>query len=560
MQTQHLEEIGVKDPIKIGEGSFGQVYKGNYNGQEVAVKIIQNSFLSEISILGKIDHPNIIRLLKEFKFGNMSYLVMEYCSGGTLKDYIQKKLTEDEIIGIMRSLLSAVEYLHAQGIIHRDIKPDNILIKNKNDLSSIKLADFGLSFQYDAEIQYYQTVSHQCGTFIYMAPEQILNMSYNKTVDTWSCGIVLYMLLQKKHPYYPKFSTKNQFIQSFPNIQYDEPNNASSLTRDFLRRLLCYDPHRRYTALQALSHPWITRRHQDSIPMGLREFGICKQLQEKMIQQIKMIMFFQYLIKNSELNEHRNRSESHQESQTYSETSIHKQIQNKTKLLRPLVLKSQTKFEQKQDEIKGKIRFSQLTALLTQQKSEEQFQYQQQIQQQIINKISSQPALDSPKKKYHEKHKFSVDCGNDLQMIQLVSSVSPMKGDSEHSKIESPKKSFRKSQSFQRLILPQLSESTQSSISPDKLVKKESKTLVMRKSQSTLQICLRKIQQANELSEQKTTIRQRMETYDQKNYSHRIMQKANSLNSSTISPKNKLIQQIIQQQQQLILPQYRKRL
>ncbi|CAD8103358.1 unnamed protein product [Paramecium primaurelia] len=123
MQTQHLEEIGVKDPIKIGEGSFGQVYKGNYNGQEVAVKIIQNSFLSEISILGKIDHPNIIRLLKEFKFGNMSYLVMEYCSGGTLKDYIQKKLTEDEIIGIMRSLLSAVEYLHAQGIIHRDIKP-----------------------------------------------------------------------------------------------------------------------------------------------------------------------------------------------------------------------------------------------------------------------------------------------------------------------------------------------------------------------------------------------------------------------------------------------------
>ncbi|CAD8066219.1 unnamed protein product [Paramecium sonneborni] len=562
MQAQHLEEIGVKDAIKIGEGSFGQVYKGVYNGQDVAVKcqIIQNCLVSEISILEKIDHPNIIKLLKEFKFGNMSYIVMEYCSGGTLRDYIQKKLTEEEIIEIMRSLFSAVEYLHGQGIIHRDIKPDNILIKNKNDLSSIKLADFGLSFQYDAEIQYYQTVSHQCGTFIFMAPEQILNLSYNKTVDTWSCGIVLYMLLQKKHPYYPKYSTKTQFIQTFPNIQYDEPNNASSLTRDFLKRLLCYDPHRRYTALQALSHPWITRRYQDSIPMGLREFGICKQLQEKMIQQIKLIMFFQFLIKNNESNQYRNRSESHQESQTYSETSIHKQINHKTKLLRPLVLKNQIKFEHKQDELKSKTKLSQLTALLTQQKSEEQFSYQQQIQQQIINKISSQPALDSPQKKYHQKHKLSVDCGNDQHMIQIVSSISPMKGESEHSKIESPKKSFRKSQSFQRLILPQLSESTQSSISPDKLVKKESKTLVMRKSQSTLQICLKKIQQANEQCEQKTTIRQRMETYDQKNFSHRIVHKANSLNSSTISPKNKLIQQIIQQQQQFILPQYRKRL
>lgn len=103
---------------------------------------------------------------------------MEYASGGSLSEYMKQDLTEEKISEIMKSLFKAVEYLHSKQIIHRDIKPgsndlnlDNILIKDREDLASIKIADFGLSYQYMPEIRYYQKVSQQCGTFIFMAPE-----------------------------------------------------------------------------------------------------------------------------------------------------------------------------------------------------------------------------------------------------------------------------------------------------------------------------------------------------------------------------------------------------
>ncbi|CAD8065716.1 unnamed protein product [Paramecium sonneborni] len=285
---------------KIGEGAFGQVYKGQYKNEEVAIKLMQGAQIQETSIMESLKHQNIIEFYQYLKRGNCQYLIMEYAAGGSLKELMKKSLEESIISQIMQSIFTGVEYLHSKQIIHRDIKPDNILIKNSEDLSSIKIADFGLSYKYKPEIRYYQTVSEQCGTFIFMAPEQILNKSYNKAVDMWSCGIVFYMLLnQGQHPFYPRINTKKEFINSFPNLKYEQPLHASPLARDLLQRLLQFDQDSRYTASQALVHPWITRQFHDPIPMSLKQFGICQELKNQIFQQLQSILFIIQLQKLS---------------------------------------------------------------------------------------------------------------------------------------------------------------------------------------------------------------------------------------------------------------------
>jgi serine/threonine protein kinase len=102
----------------------------------------------------------------------------------------------------MRGILNAVDYLHSQNYMHRDLKPQNILVPNPKDLSTIKLADFGLAGQFDNRVS---VSDRKCGTLIFMAPEQIQNRVYSKSVDIWSCGIILYMLCNSgRHPLHSK--------------------------------------------------------------------------------------------------------------------------------------------------------------------------------------------------------------------------------------------------------------------------------------------------------------------------------------------------------------------
>jgi len=106
----------------------------------------------------------------------------------------------------MGSIFRSLDYIHSMNIIHRDIKPDNILIQCHDDLSKIKLADFGLSTKLD--FFYPKTATSKCGTMLYMAPEILNNVSYTKSVDIWSCSIIMFMLAQGKHPFFAqKMST-----------------------------------------------------------------------------------------------------------------------------------------------------------------------------------------------------------------------------------------------------------------------------------------------------------------------------------------------------------------
>lgn len=110
----------------------------------------------------------------------------------------------------MDSLFGAVDYLHSREICHRDIKPENIMFDDINDLNSLKLVDFGLSAQYFEALEEYDF----CGTLIYMAPEQIDQKIYTKSVDIWSCGIIMYMLLNNgKHPLYNKGNTSREYTE-----------------------------------------------------------------------------------------------------------------------------------------------------------------------------------------------------------------------------------------------------------------------------------------------------------------------------------------------------------
>jgi serine/threonine protein kinase len=108
------------------------------------------------------------------------------------------------------NLFDAVDYLHSREIVHRDIKPENILLANQKDFTSLKLIDFGLSSQYFEIMGDFEF----CGTLLYMAPEQLEKRVYTKSIDIWSCGIIMYQLLNNGiHPFYDKGDDSNKFYE-----------------------------------------------------------------------------------------------------------------------------------------------------------------------------------------------------------------------------------------------------------------------------------------------------------------------------------------------------------
>jgi len=215
----------------IGSGSYGTVIHAIYlvNNEEVAVKVVNkysnkekdfSKLKQEVIILKQLKHKHIIEFKHFIETKGKIYIIMEYIQGGTLKDYIElRKKTnnmfkEEEVSIFMKNLLEAVAHLHEQEIVHRDIKPENILIKDHNDLGSIKLVDFGLSAQYFEQKEEFAF----CGTLIFMAPEQIGKKFYSKTIDIWSCGIIMFILLNfGVHPLYIKGDTKNVYIDKLKN-------------------------------------------------------------------------------------------------------------------------------------------------------------------------------------------------------------------------------------------------------------------------------------------------------------------------------------------------------
>jgi len=255
----------------LGTGTSSVVVVGTQKetGTECAVKIVDKSKMtqrqvervySEIDVLSKVNHPNIVNLLDYFETDMKIYLVMEVKTGGELFDRILDKgyFTEDEAWRVMKQIATAVYYLHTRGIVHRDLKPENLIFETPDDDSNICVADFGFAkFSADEE-----NLTTPCGTPGYVAPEIANSESYKRGVDMWSLGVIMYTLLCGFPPFYSddddvllELIVEGEF--SFPDPYW---TGISPSAKDLICHLLEKNPAKRFNAEQFLNHPWIGGR------------------------------------------------------------------------------------------------------------------------------------------------------------------------------------------------------------------------------------------------------------------------------------------------------------
>lgn len=220
-----------------------------------ALKGKEDSLENEIKVLRKLNHSNIVQLRETFEDKHKVFLVMELVTGGELFDRIVEKgsYTEKDASALIRQILEAVDYMHSQGVVHRDLKPENLLYYNSDPESKIMISDFGLSKMEDSGI-----MATACGTPGYVAPEVLSQKPYGKAVDVWSIGVIAYILLCGYPPFYDE-NDANLFAQILKGeFEFDSPywDDISDSAKDFISRLICVDPEKRYSCKEALAHPW----------------------------------------------------------------------------------------------------------------------------------------------------------------------------------------------------------------------------------------------------------------------------------------------------------------
>lgn len=216
-----------------------------------------NMFKREMGILRELDHPNIVKLYEIYEDKNYLYGVMEKLDGGELFPHIASvtNFSEGDAARICKQMLEAVQYIHSQGIVHRDIKGENFLFTNTRKDATLKMIDFGIADRFEEN----KILTEQCGTLHYLAPE-MLKKTYNKEVDVWAVGVVMYLMLYGKFPFRGKDA--EEIIQDINNYKTDwqrQEVQQSQTVTDFISRLLEKDPKIRASASTALRHRFITQ-------------------------------------------------------------------------------------------------------------------------------------------------------------------------------------------------------------------------------------------------------------------------------------------------------------
>ena len=258
-----LSKINFKLDKKIGEGRFSIVKLGIHSltKEPVAIKILDKTKIAtledkerinrEIKIMKKINHFNITKLYSVIETKYIIYLVQEYVQGKELNDYLytKGKLSEIEACKFFHQIISGLSYLHHCGIVHRDFKPENILLTNDNKI--LKIIDFGLGNTYEKG----QLLKTGCGSPCYIPPEMIKEMGYNgEETDIWSAGIILYLMLCGTLPFYEE---DNQLLyQKIIKGEYTIPKYLSEEAKDIIKQILEVDPKKRINFEKIKKHPW----------------------------------------------------------------------------------------------------------------------------------------------------------------------------------------------------------------------------------------------------------------------------------------------------------------
>ncbi|XP_036176155.1 serine/threonine-protein kinase 36 isoform X9 [Myotis myotis] len=257
MEKYHVLEM-------IGEGSFGRVYKGRrkYSAQVVALKFIPKlgrsekelrNLQREIEIMRGLRHPNIVHMLDSFETDKEVVVVTDYAEGELfqiLED--DGKLPEDQVQAIAAQLVSALYYLHSHRILHRDMKPQNILLAKDG---GIKLCDFGFARAMSTNTMVLTSIK---GTPLYMSPELVEERPYDHTADLWSVGCILYELAVGTPPFYT--TSIFQLVNLILKDPVRWPPTISPCFKNFLQGLLTKDPRQRLSWPDLLHHPFIAGR------------------------------------------------------------------------------------------------------------------------------------------------------------------------------------------------------------------------------------------------------------------------------------------------------------
>ena len=304
----------------LGAGSFGKVRlfrNKTYKNLKFAIKTLKKEGISktmyecliqEINILRSLDHPYIVKYYETYEDDFSINIVMEYLPGDNLFKYISLKkhynFTEKDMSETIFILLKALLFCHNHGIIHRDVKPENILFEKNNDYSTLKLIDFGLATNIHKKDK--KTV----GSPYYMSPE-IIKGNLNSKTDLWSVGIMLHYMLTGQFPFEP--DEKNNIFDIITKKKFDDSIiNKCKCTpeaKDLVCKLIVKDVNKRLSAKEALNHPWF-KRFEDEIMDNQFTFDnsmieMLKQFSKKNFFQKEIYFFMAKIAEGKEVKKYR---------------------------------------------------------------------------------------------------------------------------------------------------------------------------------------------------------------------------------------------------------------
>ncbi|XP_042154364.1 calcium/calmodulin-dependent protein kinase type II delta chain isoform X3 [Oncorhynchus tshawytscha] len=240
----------------------------------------------EARICRLLKHPNIVRLHDSISEEGFHYLVFDLVTGGELfEDIVAREYySEADASQCIQQILESVNHCHQSGIVHRDMKPENLLLASKLKGAAVKLADFGLAIEVQGDQQAWFGFA---GTPGYLSPEVLRKDPYGKPVDMWACGVILYILLVGYPPFWDE--DQHRLYQQIKAGAYDFPSpewdTVTPEAKDLINKMLTINPAKRVTATDALKHPWICQRstvasmmHRQETVECLRKFNARRKL------------------------------------------------------------------------------------------------------------------------------------------------------------------------------------------------------------------------------------------------------------------------------------------